>query len=131
MKYLKNKFFYIAILTIISFSCVSSKEKEDSITVMAYYVPEKDYKPEALPLDQLTHIIFSFTKVIDNEMKFNNNENDIKLKKLVEQRKKHPDLKVMIACGGWGSKGFTLRSQGPSLFWVTNSMLFSVHQVVW
>lgn len=115
MKYLKSGFLYIAILTIItsSSSCVSSPEKEEAITVMAYYVPEKDYKPETLPLNQLTHIIFSFTKVIDNEMKFNNTENDIKLKELVEQRKKYPDLKVMIACGGWGSKGFSDMSYSP------------------
>jgi len=115
MKYLRSGFLLIAILAIITMSSsyVSSEEKEDNITVMAYYVPEKDYKPERLPLNQLTHIIFSFTKVIDNEMKFNNAVHGIKLKQLVEQRKKHPDLKVMIACGGWGSKGFSDMSYSP------------------
>lgn len=95
------------------FSCVSSEETEGGITVMAYYVPENDYKPEILPLEQLTHIIFSFTKVIDNEMKFNNEGHGLKLKQLVEQRKNHPDLKFMIACGGWGSKGFSDMAYSP------------------
>lgn len=75
--------------------------------VMAYYVPEKDYQPERLPLDQLTHIIFSFTKVIDGEMKFSNEATGEKLRQLVAQRANHPNLKVMIACGGWGADGFS------------------------
>ncbi|AZQ60639.1 glycoside hydrolase family 18 protein [Maribacter sp. MJ134] len=74
---------------------------------MAYYVPEKNYNPEQLPLNQLTHIIFSFTNVIDGEMKFGNSEAGEKLAQLVEERKKYPHLKVMIACGGWGADGFS------------------------
>ena len=27
------------------------------------------------------------------------------LKKLVAEKKNHPNLKVMIACGGWGGSG--------------------------
>ncbi len=115
MTYLRQNFLLIVILMTIvsSFNCTPSKNKEDTITVMAYYVPEKNYKPENLPLHQLTHIIFSFTKVIDNEMKFNNLEFGLKLKQLVEQRKNHPNLKVMVACGGWGSKGFSDMSYSP------------------
>ena len=84
-----------------------SKNQENAPVVMAYYVPEKDYQPEKLPLHQLTHIIFSFTNVIDGEMKFRDAENGEKLKSLVAQRKNHPGLKVMIACGGWGADGFS------------------------
>ncbi|WP_341216093.1 glycoside hydrolase family 18 protein [uncultured Wocania sp.] len=115
MKYLKNNFLLITILafTLNSFSCQPTDEKENTIAVMAYYVPEKDYKPETLPLNQLTHIIFSFTKVIDNEMKFNNVEYGNKLKQLVKHRNNYPNLKFMIACGGWGSKGFSDMSYSP------------------
>ena len=84
-----------------------AKNQENAPVVMAYYVPEKDYQPEKLPLHQLTHIIFSFTNVIDGEMKFRDAENGEKLKSLVAQRKNHPGLKVMIACGGWGADGFS------------------------
>ncbi|MFS4457414.1 glycoside hydrolase family 18 protein [Maribacter sp. 2304DJ31-5] len=83
------------------------EKKEPSIMVMAYYVPERDYHPEKIPLHQLTHIIFSFTNVIDGEMKFRNEETGKKLRQLVAQRKLHPNLKVMIACGGWGADGFS------------------------
>ena len=40
-------------------------------------------------------------------MKFGNDEAAKKLKQLVAQRKSHPHLKVMIACGGWGADGFS------------------------
>lgn len=80
----------------------------DKPLVMAYYVPEKDYKPEELPVEKLTHIIYSFTHVIDGEMKFRNPDvAGPKLEALVRQKQRNPDLKVMIACGGWGADGFS------------------------
>lgn len=83
----------------------------ESITepvIMAYYVPERDFKPEELPVEKLTHIIYSFTHVIDGEMKFGKPEiAGPKLEALVKQKKRNPDLKVMIACGGWGADGFS------------------------
>ncbi|MEM8966086.1 MAG: glycoside hydrolase family 18 protein [Bacteroidota bacterium] len=89
--------------------CQSSiaHSEEETFKIMAYYVPEKDYQPENLPLDQLTHIIFSFSNVIDGEMKFRHKRAGKKLKLLVAQKQNHPHLKVMLACGGWGAGGFS------------------------
>ncbi|PWL40357.1 chitinase [Flagellimonas aquimarina] len=106
MKYIKLFTTLLVVFLIVSF-VNNQKRKEDSIAVMGYYVPEKNYNPDQLPLEQLTHIIFSFTNVIDGEMKFRHEENGKKLEELVAQRKKHPHLKVMIACGGWGADGFS------------------------
>ena len=101
-------FFSLILLLILGFGFDTfSFKKQPSIAVMAYYVPETDYRPEALPLNQLTHIIFSFTNVIDGEMKFKNAGHGKKLKQLVAQRALYPDLKIMIACGGWGADGFS------------------------
>jgi chitinase len=90
------------------YSC-TSPSPDKGVKIMAYYFPHSgNFHPEALPLDKLTHIIFSFTEVIDNEMKFVNDSDGLMLKKLVAEKKNHPDLKVMIACGGWaGSGGFS------------------------
>ncbi len=95
----------------------SKKQPEESLkaqssnrpVIMAYYVPERrDYKPEKIPVEKLTHIIYSFTNVIDGEMKFRRPEvAGPKLEALVRQKKRNPDLKVMIACGGWGADGFS------------------------
>ncbi|MEJ2112773.1 MAG: glycoside hydrolase family 18 protein [Flavobacteriaceae bacterium] len=108
---MKNFNGIFCVFLILILSC-NTKEKapqksEHSISVMAYYVPKQNYPIDQLPLDKLTHIIFSFSKVIDGEMKFNNDKNDSLLQELVKQRKKYPDLKIMIACGGWGADGFS------------------------
>ncbi len=92
-------------------SCSMSKPPETEkvgTAVMAYYVPEKNYQPEKIPVEKLTHIIYSFTHVIDGEMKFRNPEQaGPKLRQLVQQKDRNPKLKVMIACGGWGADGFS------------------------
>ena len=95
---------FISFLFVISvFSCTN---QDKGVKIMAYYVARREnYKPETLPLDKLTHIIFSFTEVIDNEMKFKHDSSAIKLKMLVDQKKDHTHLKVMVACGGWGGSG--------------------------
>lgn len=99
------------------FSCKTSDSSmaDDGVKVMAYYFPSRgDFNPENLPLDKLTHIIYSFTEVIDNEMKFKDDSSEIMLRMLVKERRKHPHLKVMIACGGWGgSGGFSEMARSP------------------
>lgn len=102
-------------LLFITLSCTSSsKNKEATQTrasspvIMAYYVPERNFEPEKIPVEKLSHIIFSFTHVIDGEMKFRHPEEaGPKLAALVQQKERNPDLKVMIACGGWGADGFS------------------------
>lgn len=102
------------IFAVTIYSCTKTSV-DKGVKIMAYYFPHRgDFNTEILPLDKLTHIIFSFTEVIDNEMKFENDSAGIMLKKLVSEKKKHPNLKVMIACGGWGgSGGFSEMSRTP------------------
>lgn len=107
-----NKLTKLLFLLIIVSSCTTQIPKEKSIkdasvNIMAYYVPREGFEPESLPLEKLTHIIFSFSKVIDGEMQFRNENSGEILEKLVAQKEKYPHLKVMIACGGWGADGFS------------------------
>jgi len=102
-----KKYLIIAslIFSVSIYSC-TTKTPEKGVSIMAYYFPHwGNFHPETLPLDKLTHIIFSFTEVIDNEMKFPDDTSAMMLKALVAEKKKHPHLKVMIACGGWGGSG--------------------------
>lgn len=101
---------------ILGCSTTTGSQNEESNTalltsepvIMAYYVAERNYQPEEIPVEKLTHIIYSFTNVIDGEMKFRNPEAaGPKIEALVKQKVRNPDLKVMIACGGWGADGFS------------------------
>lgn len=109
----------LQIIALFIFSACSEQPKEpadenaktqpdNQPVIMAYYVAERNYKPEEIPVEKLTHIIYSFTNVIDGEMKFRKPEvAGPKLEALVKQKERNPDLKVMIACGGWGADGFS------------------------
>lgn len=104
----------------------TTQTEEHPMQVMAYYVPEADYDAEKIPLEKLTHIIFSFSHVIDGKMAFRDEGHDEKLKQLVAQRAKHPKLKIMIACGGWGSGNFSemaATAEGRALF-IESAMAF-------
>lgn len=107
------------IFSLILSSCLFSNKPPAIVSqpgpvVMAYYVPEKDYDPQRVPVEKLTHIIFSFTNVIDGEMKFRDPEvAGEKLRQLVLQKERNADLKVMIACGGWGADGFSDMASTP------------------
>lgn len=108
-----NSILAFSLVFILLLGCESKTIEEEAsenqkTAVMAYYVPEKDYKPELIPVEKLTHIIFSFTKVIDGEMKFSKPEiSGPKLEALVKQKERNRGLKVMVACGGWGADGFS------------------------
>ncbi len=104
----------VLILSIGLISCV--QESKPSMAVMAYYVPSDTYSLEQIPFEKLTHIIFSFTEVIDNKMQFVEKEFDKNLRDLVAFKKQYPHLKVMIACGGWmGCAGFSDMAFDPEL----------------
>lgn len=86
-------------------NCTKQKETKNELNVMAYYVPSDKVKVEDLPYEKLTHILFSFTEVIEHKMAFDNEELSQKLINLTTAAKKHPNVKIMIACGGWGGSG--------------------------
>lgn len=97
-------------------ACTPSTEQaaKPARVIMGYYFAGEDAQIEKLPLDKLTHIIFSFTEVLDGEMKFPTAFSADQLHRLVAQKENHPELKVMVACGGWvGSKGFSEMAATP------------------
>ncbi len=110
---LSKHIFSLFIFTLCTLSACQTAQTQEtvsadpSINIMAYYVPREGYMPDQLPLGQLTHIIYSFSKVVDGEMGFTDEEAPSVLRKLVAQKQGHPHLKVMLACGGWGAGGFS------------------------
>lgn len=96
----------LLVLSIVLLGACECNKPQGQLHVMAYSMaPDEGFFPEQLPLEKLTHIIYSFTKVIDNQMKFADTLEHENLKLLVAQKQNYPRLKVMIACGGWGGSG--------------------------
>ena len=62
-------------------------------------MPRNNYQTQDIPVEKLTHVIFSFTEVIRNRMVFPDKPMGDKLKKLGDQKESNPGLKVMVACG--------------------------------
>lgn len=106
---MRNLFLTCCFFALITACSQKQTEPQAAATnIMAYYVPNEKWSAEQLPLEKLSHIIFSFTEVLDGEMKFPDEKLDSELRKLMDQKSKFPNLKVMVACGGWtGSKGFS------------------------
>lgn len=115
-------FLAAAILMVSCQSRVNPKAESDSagsINIMAYYFPRDEFHPDQLQLEKLTHLIFSFSLVIDGKMQFKTEEDGRRLEQLVLEKQKHPGLKVMVACGGWTADGFSdavLNEESRSVF---------------
>lgn len=79
------------------------KQKPDDSShfrIVGYYLgPAADV--EKYDYAQLTHVIFCFTQLNGNGIAFEDSLGEKTLRRLVEQKKKHPQLKVMVALGGW------------------------------
>lgn len=108
------KIFFKMPLVLLIFTLLQCKEQKKienttktAVAIMAYYMPRAKFQPEKIPVEKLTHLLFSFSHIIDGEMKFKNPDNSKKLKQVVLQKNRNPEIKIMIACGGWGADGFS------------------------
>ncbi len=57
---------------------------------------------DSFETSKLTHIIFSFGHLQGNQLHIGSASDSATIKKMVELKKKHSKLKVMLSLGGWG-----------------------------
>jgi len=69
-------------------------------SVIAYYTGD-DKAIDRYPVDQLTHLIFSFGHLKAGRFHIDNARDTTTIKHLVGLKETYPDLKIMLSLGGW------------------------------
>lgn len=79
----------------------SAAQSPTEFRVVGYYsgttIPVDSFETE-----KLTHLIFCFGNLRENRLCINSAADSSTIKRMVELKNKHPELKVMLSLGGWG-----------------------------
>jgi chitinase len=97
------KLFAIVAAIFIS-ECASTSNRnagQNGFDVIAYYSGDAS-TVDKYSLEKLTHLIYSFLHLQGNRIAVDNADDDSTIKHLIALKTKYPQLKVMLALGGWG-----------------------------
>jgi chitinase len=78
-----------------------SISQQQHYKVIAYYTGNAD-TIRKYPIQQLTHLIYSFLKLQNDTLVFRDEQQRQNLQQLVLLKKEYPQLKIMVSIGGWG-----------------------------
>lgn len=94
---------YIPFLILLFSSCILTAQSSTSrkIAVIGYYAGDAT-SVDAYPVEKLTHIIFSFCHLKENQLSVDNEKDKSVIRHLVSLKKRNPALKVILSLGGWG-----------------------------
>ena len=91
-----KKLFLLSFILLHAAAFAQSKYK-----VIAYYTGNAE-NIKQYPLDKLTHVIYSFLKLQNDTLTFRDSLQRQTVMQLVELKKDHPQLNIMVSVGGWG-----------------------------
>ena len=95
----------ILLFLLLIFSCQDdihfSEEKQKKTEIIAYYSGD-DRLINEYNLTGVSQLIYSFLNLKGNDLSINNERDSITLMNLTSLKEKYPNLKVLIALGGWG-----------------------------
>ena len=83
-----------------SFYIVAAQKKQP-YKIIAYYTGNGETISQ-YRVDKFTHIIYSFLKLQNDTLTFKDSAQQITLQQIVQLKKDHPQLKIMVSVGGWG-----------------------------
>jgi len=75
--------------------------QQNQISVIAYYAGGPD-EVDSFSVEKLTHIIFSFSHLKGNQLYISGSRDKETIRKLVNLKRRNPELKVILSLGGWG-----------------------------
>ena len=87
---------------LLAFCCatVSLSAQHNKFTVFGYFAGRATMI-DSFPVEKLTHLCFSFTHLKGNHMALMNARDSASLIRCVAQKKRNPNLKVIVSLGGW------------------------------
>ncbi len=85
-----------------TFCFAEKKYKQNPNFDVIGYFSGNEQTLDRYPIEKLSYIIYSFVHLDGNRLKIDNKQSESTIKYLVQLKKIYPDLKVMIALGGWG-----------------------------
>ncbi|RYD80587.1 MAG: glycoside hydrolase family 18 protein [Sphingobacteriales bacterium] len=97
-----HKITVVIILTVIC-TLNSNAQKASKPNVIAYYTGGGGTVIDSFPVEKISHLIYSFGHLKGDSMNIRSAKDSALIAKMVGLKKRNPDLKVMMAMGGWGA----------------------------
>ena len=92
----------IILLSLYSVVCNAQKKSDPkNFTVIAYYAG-RTTMIDSFEVEKLTHLIFSFCHLKGDTLSVNNAGDSATILRMVELKKRNPQLKIILSLGGWG-----------------------------
>jgi len=92
----------VLILTVLVYSGnAQTASNARRLAIIGYYAG-RNTAIDSLPMQRLTHVIFSFCHLRGNRLFVNNAGDSDRIRHLVSLKVQNPSLKVILSLGGWG-----------------------------
>ncbi|MFC4212282.1 glycoside hydrolase family 18 protein [Pedobacter lithocola] len=124
--------FPIAILLFVFCSIGLSAQETAKPNVIAYYTGGGGTVLDSFPVEKISHLVYSFGHLKGDSMNISSAKDSALIAKMVSLKSRNPNLKVMMAMGGWSacancSEVFS-RAEGRKTFAKTTKNLLDYFQ---
>jgi chitinase len=92
----------LLLLCFISHESFAQKDNDkNDFSVIAYYAG-RTTMVDSFEVEKLTHLIFCFCHLKGNQLAVSNARDSATIQRMVELKKRNPQLKIILSLGGWG-----------------------------